>query len=62
MIKKSELAGSAFVAAKVMPDEEAQRVRLADEMDLPVEFVKRNYDKLTQKKSQEELTHLFNIL
>lgn len=47
---RSELQQSMFVAAKAEPDQKAERVRLADEMNLPVAFVERNYDKIVEKR------------
>lgn len=53
--RKQDFAGASYVASQANPDDEAQKIKLADEMDLPVDFVKRNYDKLTQKKSAQNL-------
>lgn len=48
---KAELKQSMFVAAKADPDVKARNIKLADEMNLPVEFVDRNYDALVEKKT-----------
>lgn len=48
---KQELKQSMFVASKADPDVKARNIKLADEMNLPVDFVDRNYDALVEKKT-----------
>ena len=56
---QSDLAQSAFVAADSMPDDKAQKMKLADEMNVPVDFVERNYDTFFKKSEQAKLDSKF---
>lgn len=47
--QQSDLKSSFYVAKDFQPDEHAKKVQLADELNLPVEFVNRNYEKLSKK-------------
>jgi hypothetical protein len=51
--QKQSVQGSMYVAAGKQPDQQARVLSLAKELNVPADFVSRNYDKLSKKKAVE---------